>query len=766
MVRPPYFCEHCERTFSDPSNLQRHIRTAHIGARSHACTECGKTFATSSGLKQHQHIHSSVKPFQCEVCLRAYTQFSNLCRHKRMHADCRRQIRCKDCGQNFSTATSLGKHRRFCAGSNAVPCTDLSPNHLLPSELKDATSTLLNVKAEPRLYSNSKLVTSSPDDANSKELGSRVVASPPMGDAKPSFLAPPSNSSLFSDWAPIIASVSPTFFDSGYPRIHPATVPAMPMYGIRDGGFPTAPNTALYPPTAFPLLTHGGLYGPSIYRYAEHLLAVRSKEFDKYQQTKNELTRGGVWTGNSKKVKDKADKVNNNDLDLGCGDEETDSTRWEEGEEDIDVDDDGEEGSLSHQESVSHCSEDAGDGAAEAGQDDVSSKTVSTPSKALNLSPEGDTPAEKKTLVSPGSRCTNKDTSTANDVIKSDCESEADECQPLDLSTRSSKQAVSSPPPRSSLMPVTKPVTAYEDKAKVTLHDILVAPSIYRRHVTSPHHAIGGEGDAWMIGSKEKQYRRYKTAMATGTRRHKDTGSRMGMGGGGDGPAVGLGTGRERYKCRFCAKLFPRSANLTRHLRTHTGEQPYRCSHCDRSFSISSNLQRHVRNIHRREKPFQCRHCSRTFGQQTNLDRHLRRHINDDGSLRHRPLSAGVGISSPSSEETLGDLSHSPGGDTEIDVDDVSVTSELSMESDTEMDEDEDEEEEDGQDAGFADDLVKCHVTTALPISAQLSRLHQQRKTLTPSRVCNSGRPLDSDLCDVSDDEVKALTSRLNNRRC
>uniref|UniRef100_A0A914N4E9 C2H2-type domain-containing protein n=1 Tax=Meloidogyne incognita TaxID=6306 RepID=A0A914N4E9_MELIC len=81
---------------------------------------------------------------------------------------------------------------------------------------------------------------------------------------------------------------------------------------------------------------------------------------------------------------------------------------------------------------------------------------------------------------------------------------------------------------------------------------------------------------------------------------------------------------KERYQCRFCQKVFPRSANLTRHLRTHTGEQPYKCQHCERSFSISSNLQRHVRNIHNKEKPFRCSHCDRCFGQQTNLDRHLK----------------------------------------------------------------------------------------------------------------------------------------------
>lgn len=90
---------------------------------------------------------------------------------------------------------------------------------------------------------------------------------------------------------------------------------------------------------------------------------------------------------------------------------------------------------------------------------------------------------------------------------------------------------------------------------------------------------------------------------------------------------------KDRYSCKFCGKVFPRSANLTRHLRTHTGEQPYKCKHCERSFSISSNLQRHVRNIHDKQRPFKCPLCERCFGQQTNLDRHLKKHEADDGSV-------------------------------------------------------------------------------------------------------------------------------------
>ncbi|KAG8142521.1 hypothetical protein E2320_006406, partial [Naja naja] len=140
-------CENCVKVFTDPSNLQRHIRSQHVGARAHACPDCGKTFATSSGLKQHKHIHSTVKPFICEVCHKSYTQFSNLCRHKRMHADCRTQIKCKDCGQMFSTTSSLNKHRRFCEGKNHYnPGGLFAPSlPLTPSSLMDKS------KASPNL---------------------------------------------------------------------------------------------------------------------------------------------------------------------------------------------------------------------------------------------------------------------------------------------------------------------------------------------------------------------------------------------------------------------------------------------------------------------------------------------------------------------------------------------------------------------------------------------------------------------------------------
>nr|XP_057905587.1 zinc finger protein 227-like isoform X2 [Doryrhamphus excisus] len=86
---------------------------------------------------------------------------------------------------------------------------------------------------------------------------------------------------------------------------------------------------------------------------------------------------------------------------------------------------------------------------------------------------------------------------------------------------------------------------------------------------------------------------------------------------------------RKTYACDWCCKSFAQSADLRRHLRTHTGERPHRCTFCSKSFSQRGNLRRHVR-IHTGERPYSCMLCRRTFSDGDTLKKHRRTHASDD----------------------------------------------------------------------------------------------------------------------------------------
>ena len=77
-------CENCDKVFTDPSNLQRHIRTNHVGARSHACPECGKTFARKDKLQDHIDLHKGLLKYKCPFCQKGLNNSGALCNHKRI----------------------------------------------------------------------------------------------------------------------------------------------------------------------------------------------------------------------------------------------------------------------------------------------------------------------------------------------------------------------------------------------------------------------------------------------------------------------------------------------------------------------------------------------------------------------------------------------------------------------------------------------------------------------------------------------------------
>ncbi|XP_055636879.1 transcription factor hamlet isoform X2 [Toxorhynchites rutilus septentrionalis] len=615
-----YQCENCPKYFTDPSNLQRHIRIHHVGARSHACPECGKTFGTSSGLKQHTHIHSSVKPFQCEVCYKAYTQFSNLCRHKRMHADCRVQIKCPKCGQSFSTTTSLSKHKRFCDSTPVGGGGGGRPIHPATAAAAAAAHQQAAIASGvPNLPHN----MATPPNPFLMFAGNPFFPHgfrPGMAPILPPNLAPQFPMSFFPNPAP----ANPAEHERKTPS--PRHMNFMDQYGQQ--------TMKISPPTAEEATNH---LRPSPARPIpmnfNSIPSMTSTPIPAAAMSAS--TMHNMHNNSSIKNPTKAESSRQNgSFNSSLG------SRGVPSEAHSSEDELPSTGSIRVKD-FSLCSTASSITSLDIKEEQQSVEVVKEEIEDMDSEPEmppakiAKTESEQPLDLSVTKKKTDARSPTPIEVTTPSPTPTPPASEPAPVSSPKVHE-MSAPSPSPSLSPHASPSPSSPSAQPISyprpIYPYLLE-AMYRPGIPNfqrpPFNFLGSFGPNFDLLKRNASFPPkpfHETIMAAG-----------GLTGG--------GKAKDRYSCKFCGKIFPRSANLTRHLRTHTGEQPYKCRYCERSFSISSNLQRHVRNIHNKERPFKCHLCERCFGQQTNLDRHLKKHDAD---------AAGVDIGlgdSPSSNE-------------------------------------------------------------------------------------------------------------------
>ena len=543
-----------------------------------------------------------------QVCFKAYTQFSNLCRHKRMHADCRQQIECNDCGTAFSTVTSLTKHKRFCEG-------------VLRTSVR-------------MCYTRNKL----------NQLGLPDVACESV---------PPFHSSIMSLYQPLHfppfqpAALGGTSFPCMQRSLSMDILDSISASPSAISIAPSLKTGAIVDYSDITNCANGDAYNDDLIRRIQvrnktYLNSIKIEHTQKYTKIKSEHPVGLAQPTfsskiNKRSIEDAVQTVSKNPKQAVVGNNDM----------------------FLHNDAPYDLS-------SSAKSNITMSKHSSTPDNKcvpfaiasednnadddvpldLSLCKDSDTIKRLKKFRKDVVEKDNIGVYFKNDEIKYPGYSAINfptiqfpfaypsvfpHSTCFMRSNKNNQNGLLDKDPRTLEYPYADDITKFilqRDLSMLSTRNslgsnlnsfspifpaqetILTSPNIFLNMATSsinrpkiehhsPHHTSGFPDETVKDTTS--------TTIATSV--------------------IGITQkSRERYTCKFCGKVFPRSANLTRHLRTHTGEQPYKCRYCDRSFSISSNLQRHVRNIHNKEKPFRCQLCHRQFGQQTNLDRHLKKH--------------------------------------------------------------------------------------------------------------------------------------------
>ncbi|KAI8776708.1 zinc finger protein 62 [Biomphalaria glabrata] len=112
----PHICQNCNRGYCDNWSLKKHktrgcmLEELKVSPDSlHPCPQCSRVFSEVHFLQEHIRCHKGLLKFQCDICLKKFSEAFNLKRHRRLH-----MVTCPVCQSEFHDMSSFSEHQKIC----------------------------------------------------------------------------------------------------------------------------------------------------------------------------------------------------------------------------------------------------------------------------------------------------------------------------------------------------------------------------------------------------------------------------------------------------------------------------------------------------------------------------------------------------------------------------------------------------------------------------------------------------------------------------
>lgn len=104
-------CPVCQKTYSSPSKMRRHLKEIHSTQKKCICDVCGKQFLTPDRVREHRkkiHEKGSEK-FECDICKKVMRSKHSISDHMSLHTGDKLH-HCKYCNESFGFSSELTRH--------------------------------------------------------------------------------------------------------------------------------------------------------------------------------------------------------------------------------------------------------------------------------------------------------------------------------------------------------------------------------------------------------------------------------------------------------------------------------------------------------------------------------------------------------------------------------------------------------------------------------------------------------------------------------